>query len=238
MTRWPASFKVRTTRSAAQVVELIDSFDTAAITRLATATTAARLRGERVDVVRGLADVVPTETLLEALGDSHASSGSVRDVGLLAAVIGRGHPSDRSTDDAVERLSQRFASHPSGPIAVLSMLYQNHDATAALLIETVDALTHGRPRRSAMTEPSASPRARRASPTPTSPEVRSSRWISPSRVSSTDSAHTTAQGRPLAEAIIAGIKVAITTSGYTVLSEAVERHATGRPTILPMEPGR
>ncbi len=222
----------------AQVVELIDSLDPDAITRLATATTNARLSGQRVDVMRGIADVVPTETLLAALGGGDASAMCVRDVALLAAVIGRGHPSDRTSDDAVERLSRQFAAHPSGSVAVLSMLYQNHDATAALLIETLDADTHGRPRRSAVTRTlRIATSATRVAGTDVAQGAVVTLDLAESGFEYGLGAHR-CPGRPLAEAIVTGIMAAITTSGYRVLPGAVERDAAGRPTTLTMEPAR
>lgn len=226
-----------TTRRA-QVVDLIDSLDPVAITRQASAATAARLRGQPVDVISGLAHVVPTEVLLEALGGADDSSTSIRDVSLLAAVIGRGHPSDIASDAAVVRLSHRFASHQCGPIAVQSMLYQNHDATSALLIETLDAATHGRLRRSAVTRTlRVATSATRVADTDVCQGALVTLDLAESGFEYGLGAHM-CPGRSLAEAIVAGIMAAITTGGYRVLSDAVERDVTDRPTTFPMEPGR
>lgn len=57
---------------------------------------------------------MPTETQLQALGSVDDASTSIRDASLLAAVTGRGHSSDRSSDDAVERRAEFAAMHRDG----------------------------------------------------------------------------------------------------------------------------
>ena len=218
------------------MVELIDSFDPAEVANLAERRASARLRGKTVEAVSDVAYTVPTEALLDALGAGHDSTEHVRDVGLIVAAIGRGQPSDAFTDAAVERLSGRFVTHPCGPVAVLSMLYQNHDATAALLIETIDAAGHARTRRSAVTRT-----ARIA--------------VCSTRVADTDVAQGTTvtldlaesgfeygfgahqcPGRALGEAIVHGIQTALAANRYVLVPERIERDPTGRPTVLEMEP--
>lgn len=170
---------------------------------------------------------MPTHTLLEALGEGDTRSACFRDVSLLAAVIGRGHPSDRSTDDAVDRLNRRFAAHRFGPVAVLSLLYQNYDATAALLIESLDASSSSRPRRSAVTQTlRIATRATRVADTDVPQGAVVTLDLAESGFEFGLGAHH-CPGRPLAEAIVTGILTAITTSGYTVVSKAVERDPAG-----------
>ncbi len=77
------------------------------------------------------------------------------DVGRMVAVIFRGEPSSPPDDEAVARVLDRFAGHPAGAVAVASVLYQAHDATAGL----VAALLTGRERGG--DRPSAGVRTRR-----------------------------------------------------------------------------
>ncbi len=98
-----------------------------------------------------IAQIIPTETLADALGVADADLGEVRrDIGLLAATIGRGAAASEESDCAATRLQDRFASHPGGPVATVSLLYQNHDATAALLIATHESCRTDTARRSAL----------------------------------------------------------------------------------------
>jgi cytochrome P450 len=91
----------------------------------------------------GGASAVTTEVLARAFGAAdHEVAGLVADVGRMVAVIFRGEPSGPAADEAVARVVDRFAGHPAGAVAVASVLYQAHDATAGL----VAALLAGRER--------------------------------------------------------------------------------------------
>lgn len=97
------------------------------------------------------AQVVPTETLALALGVADSDLDDIRhDTGLLATTIGRGSTASAESDQAATRLLDRFASHPGGPVANVSLLYQNHDATAAFITATIAGSQAGSPRRSAL----------------------------------------------------------------------------------------
>ena len=111
--------------------------------------TVARAAEDRIDAVADIAYSVPTEALAEALG---AGGGSelLADTKLMVEVIGRGEPSNAASDRAVSRLLDRFRLHPAGPVPVASLLYQNHDATAALTAATILARHNQKPRRSAV----------------------------------------------------------------------------------------
>ncbi len=97
--------------------------------------------------------VVPTHCMAAALGVPESEWEIVRsDVVAVVAVIGRQEAASEASDRAAERLMQRFADHPDGPVAAISLLYQNHDATAALLAAVGTAADSGEQRRSALVE--------------------------------------------------------------------------------------
>jgi hypothetical protein len=58
------------TEQRSAVVALIDEFDLATITAIATRRTASHLTGPTLDAVSQIADTVPTEVLLDALGEA------------------------------------------------------------------------------------------------------------------------------------------------------------------------
>jgi hypothetical protein len=92
---------------------------------------------KQVDAVADLAFRVPTETMLSVLqvpGDRFAL---VNDVPAVAEVIGRGAAASEASDAATERLLAASARTGRNATAVVSVLYQTHDATAALLVETI-----------------------------------------------------------------------------------------------------
>jgi cytochrome P450 len=102
------------------------------------------------------ASAVTTEVLARAFGAGDGDvAGLVADVGRMVAVIFRGEPSGPEADAAVARVLDRFAGHPAGAVAVASVLYQAHDATAGL----VAAMLAGRERGG--DRPSAGVRTRR-----------------------------------------------------------------------------
>ncbi len=69
----------------------------------------------------------------------------------LAAAIGRGAEADQRTDAAVERLTERVCIARLGADRGFVVAVPNHDATAALVIETLSTAMHGGPRRAAAT---------------------------------------------------------------------------------------
>ena len=118
--------------------------------------TASRLTGGRIDAIADLGLCVPIRVLAAAL-DPSVAAGDVDDVDRLAddvrrvvEVIGHGEPADALTDAAADRLLRRFANHPAGAVPVVSILYQAHDATSALLATTIVARHTAAARRSAV----------------------------------------------------------------------------------------
>ena len=103
-----------------------------------------------VDVVV-LAATVPTSALAAAMGwPNSASEALVADVHALAAAVGRGEPATVATDAAVDRLLARATDHGGDVDAAVSLLYQNADATRALLLSTAAAEVGGHAREPAV----------------------------------------------------------------------------------------
>jgi hypothetical protein len=92
---------------------------------------------EQVDAVADLACRVPTEAMLAMLGVSGDHALLVDDVRAVAEVIGRGASANEASDAATERLLAACARTDRNALAVVSVLYQTHDATAALFVETI-----------------------------------------------------------------------------------------------------
>ena len=93
----------------------------------------ARRLGARVEVIAAIGRPVTVATIATSFGVADGELDDiVHDVDAISAVIGRGDAPSARSDDAVDRLSARFAAHPLGRVAVLSALYQSMDATAAL----------------------------------------------------------------------------------------------------------
>lgn len=122
----------------AAVCALIDSLDSDHAARTARdATSAAVGRAASVDEI---ARTVPTVVMATLLGLDAEPEQLRPDLELVASVIGRDEPATPACDAATERLVAVAARHPGGPVPVLSVLYQNLDATAA----AVRAGVHGR----------------------------------------------------------------------------------------------
>ncbi len=136
-------------RRRAEVVAAVAQLETDELELSAFRRTLALAAGDRIDAIADIAYSVPTETLAEALG-AGVEAELLTDTKLMVEVIGRGVPSNAACDRAVSRLFDRFRLHPAGPLAVLSLLYQNHDATAALAAATILAHKDRTPRRSAI----------------------------------------------------------------------------------------
>ncbi len=134
-----------------QVVAAVDRLDSAEMETAARVLTERFLGGAATDAGRGLGFVVPTHCMAAALGVPDAEWEIVRtDVAVVVAAIGRQEAASDAIDQATERLMLRFAHHPDGPVAAISLLYQNHDATAALLAAVSEAAERGDDRGSAL----------------------------------------------------------------------------------------
>jgi cytochrome P450 len=130
----------------------IAAVDLAALNERTRAVTSEHLAmREDCDVIADIGFVVPTEALAITLGAPSADLAEIRrDVRSIVNCIGRGEPSSKVSDNASTRLLARFESHPGGAVATVSMLYQNHDATAALFGAALLADTLDEPRRNAL----------------------------------------------------------------------------------------
>ncbi|MDW3215825.1 MAG: hypothetical protein R8G01_17645 [Ilumatobacteraceae bacterium] len=109
--------------------------------RLAHATALERLRTGTVTHA-DLATTIPTATLIELLALPVDAESATRDVEAIVRVIGRGEAADDSADAATERLLAAVPD-PSVAVAVVSLLYQSFDATAALVATTLAARSTG-----------------------------------------------------------------------------------------------
>ncbi len=198
--------------------------------------------GERVETMADLAFVVPTATLANALlaSSKHQDPltlGSIRrDVLAVVEVVGRQLGSNDAADDAADRLRDRFHDHPAGPVAPISLLYQNHDATAALLGATIIANHRGWPRRCSLA------RTVRVAIRPTT--------VGGTAIAEGDAVLLDLEstelefgagphqcpGQRVAEQIVLGVTTALERSQYGVVRSLVEFHDDGRPSRLPMEP--
>ena len=197
---------------------------------------AERLDGSRVDAVTDVAHHVPTEALADVLGAGTAALELTSDVRLIAEVIGRGEPSSRKSDEAAGRLLDRFRTHPLGAVPVVSLLYQNCDATAAFLAATVLSRHEGGARRCAV--------ARTVGVASRDVQVRD-RQVRAGTTALLDLETSGLEfgagphrclGREIAEAIVQGTIEALSRHRYRVLADLVVLE-DGRPVALPMEPG-
>ena len=116
---------------------------------------------DTLDVVGDVAYRVPTLALLNGLGLAPTGLVGRETDALLGClvkvvkVIGRGVAATAESDAACEQLLsmlQRASAGqpPTDPVVLASVLYQNHDATAALVIEMLMANLDGQPRQAAV----------------------------------------------------------------------------------------
>lgn len=120
-----------------------DRIDLAEVERIAAAVMSERLDGTDVDIVAASWQV-PSYVLATILGFGEQSEQIRADVEQVARVIGRNEPSGADSDAATERLLAMFGAHPD-PVAVVSLLYQNHDATSGLTRTTILSAYTGSP---------------------------------------------------------------------------------------------
>lgn len=145
----PADHPVR----RAAVVDAIERIDPDAVARAATTLTVTLLDGEEVDAVADIAAIVPTTALAWCLpvadGRLPGDFDVLAAVAAMVGVIGHGGPVTPEADDAVSNLVARHG------VEGASALYQNHDATGALITTRLMAQASGR------TPASAVPRTKR-----------------------------------------------------------------------------
>jgi cytochrome P450 len=136
----------------ADVVTAIAMIDTDLLVREVTERTAAAAEAHSgIEAIADIGLVVPTMALLATLGvPGDDLAGRADDVRIVVATIGRGALVSPNTEAATRRLMSTFADHDAGAVAAVSMLYQNHDATAALFASTLLARATGVPRENAL----------------------------------------------------------------------------------------
>ncbi len=224
-------------RRRTDAVHAIDHVDLAEVESVAAHRTEGRLAGGRVEAVADIAYAVPTECLAQVLGVAVGEFPSLmNETRLMVEVIGRGRPSSSSSDQAVARILDRFRSHPAGPVAVASMLYQNHDATAALISSTIHASGMGIPRHQAVV---GTVRVAVADATVGDTLVAAGSHVTLDLETAGlefGAGPHQCPGQVLAEVIVAGVTRAIETSNYQLLADEVVLDDDGRPTALPMTP--
>ncbi len=119
------------------VVAAIDAIDLAEARDVAFECTPRVCAGGRVDLVDEIAFAVPSATMLKLLSIAGDHGALIADIGAIAAVIGRGAESTPDGEMASERVLAACSADSSGTVPVVSILYQNCDATAALVIESL-----------------------------------------------------------------------------------------------------
>jgi hypothetical protein len=200
----------------AAVVGATDAIDARRLADIAATRTRARLTGHAVDALAEIARVVPTEALAACLD---APETPVADVDAVVAVIGRGEPVTPAADRATERLVGRFG------IAGASLLYQNLDATAALIATRLAAVATGRPAAPAV------PRTTRVDADGRQVTLE----IGAAGLPFGSGPHR-CPGEQLAEAIVAAVLAAIDSAGYRPDPSSLAVDADGRPTALTLAP--
>ena len=195
--------------------------------------------GEPLDALDRVGRVVPTVTLAAALGvHDHEIPAVVDDVRSVVGVIGRAEPWSPRCDEAARRLLRRFDSHEFGPVAGASLLYQNHDATAALFGSTVLGVHLGTERRCALARTIRVARDDTTILTTTGTlrvaagetvvlDLEASGW-------EFGTGPHACPGQTLAQRLVAAMTGALAARGYVLDVAAVEYADDGRPRTLPM----
>ncbi len=154
----------------------------------------------------------------------------------IAAVIGRGIAATESADKAPERVIDACASTGGNAVAMVSLLYQTHDATAALVVETILAGHRDTVRASAVNQ------TRRVAVTDT---VIGDVPVSAGSMVVLDLAAAGMEfgagphqcpGRLVAEAIVDGIIGAVDAAGFLVRDVSSSVDDNGRPKSIMMRP--
>jgi cytochrome P450 len=225
-------------RRRADVLRVIDGLgtdvDVCALRSAASDVTRERLTGAPLDLLADVASRVPVEVLARALGVAPDEVDEVvDDVRAVVRVIGRGEPSGPGSDAAATRLRQRFGLHPVGAAAV-SVLYQAHDATAALIAAMVLSAHDGSPRRPAVTltvRVAVADTCTAGTLIPTGTVV----TLGLEDGLEFGAGPHACPGRQVAEAIAGGVLDALAESAYRLSDDLVETGPDGRPATLPME---
>jgi hypothetical protein len=181
-----------------------------------------------------LARAVPTEALAACLGLARPASGVLADVDAMARVIGRGEAATADADEAVTRLRADVAHLGPDPVPWLSLLYQDLDATAALVTTTLLARAARRPAVAAV------PRTRRTAADATIVNGRAvpagtdvTLELGAAGLPFGAGPHR-CPGEALAGAIVIGIIRAIDATARDVAVDHASIDGDGRPTTLPL----
>ncbi len=225
------------TRRAA-IDDAIAALEGVAIAADAERRTTDALTGAGIDALAELGFVVPTHTLANALGCDDDELESVRrDVHAVTEVIGRQQPTTTTARQAVDRLRQRFGSHPIGALPAISLLYQNHDATAALLAASISADHDDGQRRCALARTvRTATRPTRVNQTAVPAGATVAVDLEASGLEFGAGPHQ-CPGRLIAEQIVRGITAGLAAHDYRLDVSEVGWKADGRPMYLPMKPG-
>ncbi|MCP2636541.1 hypothetical protein K0817_008155 [Microbacterium sp. HD4P20] len=212
----------------AAVVAAIGRIEPDAVAHAATVFTLARLDPGGVDAVSDIAAVVPTTALSSFLpvldGQPPASEFDiVAAVAAMVGVIGHGAPVTARADAAVSALVARFG------VEGASLLYQNYDATAALITTRLVARASGRAAVPAV------PRTKRVAAHPHgatgSGEV--TLEIGAAGLPFGAGSHR-CPGEQLAQALAKSVVETISSAGYAPHLARTEYDSDGRPTRLPL----
>lgn len=182
---------------------------------------------------RAFAFVVPTESLALALGlDANDLASVLADVELIVRSIGRGEAVTVEADVAADRLTTRFAEHPDGSVAAVSLLYQVFDSSAALFSVSLVAQRTGQLRRNALPK---TVRRAAADLTIGTTNITTGQHVVVSLEADGlefGAGRHQCPGETLARAIVDGMLLALT--DVELVASDIELSADGRPTTLPM----
>lgn len=193
------------------------------------------LDGGIADAIAELAFIVPVETMAAALGVPEADVSIVRaDVYEIAVVIGRQAPSKAEVDAAATRMRRRFERSDADSTAPISLLYQTHDATAALFAATLLASQTDSARRPALARTArVTTEATTIGATPLVAGTVVTLDLESSGFEFGEGPHA-CPGRALAEDIVTGMADAFERSDYELIPDAIAWHPDGRPMALPV----
>ena len=116
------------------VVDEMATLDTETAYGIARRRTELLFFGQPVEVVSAIAFCIPSEVLCELLDLPATSLEVLADLLEIVRVIGRGEQLTNACDLAVERLLAVCSYGRRDAVSVISLLYQNFDATASLVV--------------------------------------------------------------------------------------------------------
>lgn len=212
----------------AAVVGAIEMIDPDAAARAAARLTHALLGRGEVDAVADIAAVVPTTALASCLplADGRARPSGEEVVAAVSAMVGVIGHGGRVTPEADDAVSDLVARHG---VEGASVLYQNHDATAALITTRLVADASGGPAASAV------PRTKRVATTANGATAGEEVILEIGAAGLPFGAGPhRCPGERLAEALADAVLGAISSAGYVPDLDAAEYDSDGRPTRLPL----